>query len=218
MVDITVKVLTPADDHALIALEDAKIMLGIAGSDVASDQQLQMQIEQNSLAVARLCNRVFAKEKVRETHRCVAEQYCPDGSSRIFLTHWPVKQTDIESVESPKGTLLDPMEYEIEEGSGKLTIFGGGVGEIVVTYTGGYDLPDEAPLPLQYAVVTIVRENKSAVQQAELSGIRMISHKDARVMFHSPTTSTSSSRTGTTSSGVSQAVDRLLAHFTRLEV
>ena len=154
---------------------------------------------------------------MRETHRCVAEQYCPGGAYRVFLTHYPVKEEDIESVESPKGTVLDVADYEIEEHSGKL-LLGGAYGEVVVTYTGGYDLPDEAPLPLQQALTVMVRETKTAAAAVELSGIRMISHKEARVQFHAPTGTSSSTRTGTTSSGASQALDRLLQHYTRLEV
>lgn len=210
--DIVVKVLEPADDHALIALEDAKIMLSLEAGDVGNDQQLQMQIEQNSATIARRCNRIFAKEKVRETHSAAAILLLP-SKSRIFLTHYPVKEDDIESVEVG-GSAVD---YVVEEESGKLTVAGLAT-EIVVTYTGGYDLPDESPLPLQHAVVVMVRETQTAAAQAAVTGIRMISHKSSRVMFHNPNTATSTRTTSSiTGSVTDQQLNNLLMRYTRIE-
>jgi hypothetical protein len=212
--DIVVKVLEPADDHALIALEDAKIMLGLTGGE--DDQQLQMLIEQNSATIARLCNRVFAKEKVRETHSAAAILLLP-SKSRIFLTHYPVKEDDIESVEAPGGTLVPLIDYVVEEQTGKLTVAGLAT-EIVVTYTGGYDLPDESPLDLQQALVVTIRETRSAAQQAAVTGIRMISHKSSRVMFHPPGGTTTSRTSGISSgSATQQALNNLLMRYTRIE-
>ena len=125
MADITVKVLEPAESFALISLAEAKIYLGISSADTTSDAQLQMLIDMNSATIAELCNRTFAKEKVRETWRCIMPLTCPDGAVKIHLMRWPVLETDVDSVESPAGTVLDPLEYEIEEDSGKLTLFTG---------------------------------------------------------------------------------------------
>jgi hypothetical protein len=207
--DIIVKVLTPADDTALIALEDAKTMLGLL--DSTQDQQLQMLIEQNSATIARMCNRMFGKERVREIHSASAIQLLP-AKSRIFLTHWPVKEDDIESVEVAGSAI----GYVIEEETGKLTVYGA-VTEIEVTYSGGYDLPDESPLDLQQAIAVMVRETRTAAQQAAVTGVRMISHKSARVMFHPPSATTSSRTVGGGSSATKDALENLLMRYTRIE-
>jgi hypothetical protein len=218
MTDVTIKVLEPPTSNDLMTLEDAKIMLGIGDADTTNDEQLALAISQNSIAISSQCLRRgygFGKQKVRETHRCVPPQCCPGGVARIWLMLWPVMETDIESVECPAGTVLDPVSYELEEQSGKLTIFSGGGSEIVVTYSGGYDLPDNAPLDLSRAVGITVREARTEAAAAAVTGIRMISHKSARVMFHSPSQSSGGSTGGSTTSGAAKTVQNLLVPYTR---
>lgn len=177
MVDIILKVLTPATTHDLLTLEELKVMLGIADTDTSQDAMLATYITQLSEVIARECNRVFAKEKMRETVRCLQP-------NRYFVSHWPLKEEDIESVETPRGTTFDPDTYEVEEESGKIEfITSGQVEPIVVTYTGGYDLPDEAPAALKSACEILVREMRTWVSRQATSGIRSLTHKDARVMF-----------------------------------
>ena len=118
MADRIIKILTPATSFDLMTLDEAKLMMGIATTDSSEDQQLSLWIEINSATVARMCNRVFAREEVREEWREL------NGGHRIFPSHWPIKEEDIESVESPLGTVLDPSAWELEEGSGKIEIFG----------------------------------------------------------------------------------------------
>jgi hypothetical protein len=204
MADVTVKILTPATSFALMTLDEAKTMLGITTSTAASDEQLQMLIDANSSTVSTLCNRVFAKEEVRETWRCL-------GSRRVYLTHWPVKETDIESV-TTNGA--DRLDYELEEGSGKLSIFTDRSEPIVVTYTGGFALPDEAPDALKQACSLMVAMSKAEAAAVALTGVRMIAHKESRVMFHTPTTG-SGGGSGGGISGVSKTVDALLGHYIR---
>jgi hypothetical protein len=220
MSDITIKVLDPPASNALMTLENAKIMLGISAADTTNDAQLQMAIDQNSAVLHSQANRRgygFGKQKVRETHRCVAPVCCPDGSYRLWLMLWPVMEADIESVESPAGTVLDPTAYELEEQSGKLTIWGGG-SEFVVVYSGGFDLPDNAPPDLQFAISIKVRETRTEAAQAAVTGIRMISHESARVMFHSPTQSASSGGTGTAGTAAQKTVQNLLVPYTRYAI
>jgi hypothetical protein len=105
MADVTVKVLTPADSTALITLDEMKVAFGIDPADTTHDAQLQMLIDQYSEVVASMCNRVFAKEKVEETWRGDPPPY---ERTRVFLTHYPVDDADIESVGSTNGTPIDP--------------------------------------------------------------------------------------------------------------
>jgi hypothetical protein len=145
-----VNVITPATSVGLISLEDAKLLLDIPAADTSGDVKLQMLIDQNSMMLALQANRdTFAKEKVEERWDCVGPVCCPDGTCKIYLTRFPVRLADIESVESPEGTLIDPSGYRLEQNTGKLVLIAGCSSEILITYTGGYDLPDEAPLPLQ---------------------------------------------------------------------
>ena len=124
MADVTVKILEPADNFDLITLEELKTLLGLPiTADATSDPQLELLITINSAVIAELTNRVFAKEKVQETWRCL-------GSRRVYLTHYPVKETDIESV-TTNGT--DRLDWELEEGSGKLSIFTDRQEPIIVT-------------------------------------------------------------------------------------
>jgi hypothetical protein len=176
----------------------------MSAADTSSDEQLKWLIDTNSSVVSTLTNRVFAKEKVQETWRCL-------GSRRLFLTHWPVKEADIESV-TTNG--VDRLDWELEEGSGKLSIFTDRSEPIIVTYTGGFDLPEEAPLALKQACGLLVGTSKAEQATAALTGIRMIAHKESRVMFHSNTGSGSSGKGGADTT-TRDAVQSVLSHFVR---
>lgn len=221
MAEPLVNVLTPATEVGLISLADAKILLGIPASDVSNDAQLQMLIDQNSMALALQANRdTFAKERVEERWDCMGPVCCPDGTCKVYLTRYPVKLDDIETVESPEGDLIDPSRYRLEQNTGKLILIDGCAGEILITYTGGYDLPEEAPLPLQQAAGLMVRAFRTqASQEATVgSGVRMISHKDSRIMYFSPRdlAGGSTSSGGVSVSANDAAVKNLISKFTRL--
>lgn len=217
-----VNVITPATEVGLISLEDAKILLGIDAADTTGDAQLQMLINQSSMTLALLANRdTFAKEKVEERWDCVGPVCCPDGTCKIYLTRYPVKLDDIETVETPEGTLIDPTRYRLEQNTGKLILLDSCADEILITYTGGYELPDEAPLPLAQAAGLMVGAFRTTAAQAATvgSGVRMISHKDSRIMYFSPKDlagGSSGSSGGGTASATDAAVKNLLAKFTRL--
>ena len=184
-----VNVITPATSIGLISLEDAKILLKIPAGDVSNDAQLQMVINQNSMILANKANRdTFAKEKVSERWDCVAPVCCPSLACKIWLTRAPVKLADIESLESPEGVVIDPGGIRLEERTGKIVFPDGCADEILITYTGGYDLPDEAPLDLQQVAGLMLQQFQTQAAQAATggSGIRMLSHKDSRIMYYSP--------------------------------
>jgi len=123
MADVTVKILTPATVFDLMTLDELKQALGISVSTQVSDDQWEWLIESNSATIAELCNRVFAKEEVEESWRDLVNR-------RVFLTHFPVKAADVESVTTNGNLRLD---YELEEASGKLSIFTDQAEPIVVT-------------------------------------------------------------------------------------
>jgi hypothetical protein len=209
MANVTVKVLEPAISIDFLTLEEAKLLLNI--TDTSQDQLLAMQISIYSATVAEMANRTFAREKVQETWR---ELY----NGRLFLTHWPVKEIDIESVWSAGSAHLP---FELEEGSGKLENVGPYDAEstswpqaVTVVYTGGFILPDEAPLPLKQATALLIRDQKQQAQIEAVAGIRQISHKESRVTFFDP--NQANRATGTTGRSASyQAAENLVKQYTR---
>jgi hypothetical protein len=217
----TIKVITPATSFGLISLADCKLMLGIAAGDISGDPQLQLLIDQNSVRMATQCNRIFAEQKVLEIWRCTGPVCCPDGTCVIYLTHFPVAEAAIETVETPIGTLIDPSGWEVDEETGRLILFGGCSSEIAITYTGGYVLPDEAPLDLQQAAALRVQKFRSQQQQEATggAGIRMIAHKDSRIMYFSPRDMAGGATTGTPQiSGTDATVESILTKYTRYAI
>jgi hypothetical protein len=177
MADIWVKVLTPATSYALLTVDELKAILNVPLTDTSEDAQLQMLIDQYSDVVATMCNRVFAYETVEETWRC-------SDSPRVFLTRYPIADADIVSVESPRGSILDPTIYELENASGKLRIEGAWSEPVTVTYSGGYSLPDAAPPALKAATGMLIQAARGQARMT--SGLRSVMHGDTRVQYFDP--------------------------------
>ena len=211
MADVTIlDILTPATDFDLITLEEAKIGLGLSLTtvDPVLDQQLQFLISTQSAVVADMCGRVFARQEVIESWR---EIRTDNRGRRVFLTQYPAKAADIESVSS-NGTALASTDWEFEEKPGKLSYYPGFDEPAVIAYTGGYNLPDEAPPALKQAAISMVREQRRQIMLGNLEGIRSLSHKSARVQFYDPTKLMAMGVGGT---AAEQAVSRLLRPFMR---
>ena len=209
MADVTVKIITPATSFAFMTLDELKVALGAPSGTTTTDEQWQWMIEVNSATIAEMCNRVFAKEEVQESWREIV-------NNRVHLTHWPVKEADIVSVTSHGD---DQIDWELEETTGKLQFFNQSE-PITVHYTGGFELPDEAPMPLKQATVLMAANWKAQLAMVQVTGVRMISHKESRVMFHSPTSGGSSGGSGGAGSGggVPPAVESILSQYTRFWV
>jgi hypothetical protein len=205
MADVTVKIITPAEEHALITIDELKTALGVTTSTPATDAQWSWLIDINSAAIVGLLNRSLAYEEVQETWRGV------QNGERVYLSHFPVKADDIESVTTAGNVML---AYELEEDSGKLQIFTGYQEDVVVTYSGGYNLPDEAPMDLKQCIVLMAATWKAQLAMVQVTGVRMISHKESRVMFHTPTNTASAPGSGS-SAGVPSAVEAILEGYTR---
>ena len=184
MVDIIIKVLTPADSYALLTLDEIKAILNVAPTDTSEDAQLSMWIDQYSDVIATMCQRTFAYEEVQETWR---GDSLPFDSPRLFLSHYPVADTDLESVESPKGSVIDPTTYEVENGSGKMRIDGYWAGPVVVKYWGGYHLPDEAPPALKTACGLLIQAARLQAKMGATGGIRGLTHGETRIQYFDPT-------------------------------
>ena len=112
-----------------------------------------------------------------------------------------------------------PGDYTLEPDSGKLSVYGdaGWPAPAVVVYTGGYILPDEAPLPLKQACAILVREDRLKNQQALVAGIRSISHEGASVSYYDPNMALRRSQPRVTASAAWGAASELVKQFTRIE-
>lgn len=217
MADRTIKILTAATDFDLITLDELKVSMGIPTTDTSHDEQFQLWIDQYSAVIARTCNRTFAYEKVQETWRGDPPPY---ERNRLFLSHWPIKLDDLESIEAPAGTPLDLSTYafELEEQSGKLSLFGSWDEDIVVTYSGGYVLPDEAPDDLKAAMSLALQAARFHYTSIGASGIRSISHRESRVQFFDLTSLAKISGGLGPLSQINSALDVLLYKYMRIEV
>jgi hypothetical protein len=214
MADRKVKILTPATSTDFVTLAEAKTMLGIVTSTPDQDAQLAMMISWCSAVVMRICNRDDAIASM--AYETLTEDWRELGSNRVYLSHWPVKESDIQSV-AVNGVTLDPSSYDLEQGSGKLSNYSGWQDEpITVTYSGGYQLPDEAPLALKQATVIFIVEARMRARQSQVGGVRQISHKEARVSFFDPNAALARLAPG---GGIAQPqAYNLLYHYIRFEV
>ena len=102
---------------------------------------------------------------------------------------------------------------------GKVTLPNGGsfAEQTVIAYSGGYNLPDEAPPALKNAAVMLMREAYYAGQRGDQS-VRMIGHKESRIIYFDPNRTAASGGGGSQGGTPAQrAAYDLLSHFTRYE-
>jgi hypothetical protein len=206
-----INVIKSATELSLITLFEAKNALSL--TDEKSDDLIKFIVVRSSDEIARYCNRVFAQETVEETF------YDTGGHNRVFLERYPVKE--IISVYN-NGALIAPAGYKLDKLSGKLLCGGGGyfTDPTVVTYTGGYELPFESPPSLRQASILAVREAYYASIRGD-STIRMVGHKESRVIYFDPNAAlkaSSGSSGGGGGSAATRSMKALLERFTRMEI
>lgn len=207
----TIDVIEPAKDIDLVTLYAAKVALNV-GSSTTQDDLISQFITFASDKIATTCNRVFAERTVIETFLEVDDQL------RIFLSQWPVNLDKPFVVEENGIELIMDTDYDVDVEKGRLTRFGAMWTEpVIVTYTGGYDLPHKAPPALQQAALLGTREAYFLAIRGD-SSIRSVSHKESRVMFFDPNTALKSLSGGSSGASPAQrAIDSLLAHYMRIE-
>ena len=78
------------------------------------------------------------------------------------------------------------MNYELENASGKLRINGAWAEPVTVIYSGGYDLPEEAPPALKAATGLLIQAARLQARMNATGGIRSIAHRESRLQFFDP--------------------------------
>jgi hypothetical protein len=219
-------VLDPVANIDFMTLAEAKLMLNIPTTSTTYDAAIQMFITNMSDTVAEMANRAFVKEKVLESFYAIN-----NNEKRIYFSRWPVKLTDIESMTDADGNdLMVAPDWVLEEKTGTLykppssTTWGGtwngassGMwsGDVNITYSGGYVLPQETPPALKQLAGAMIREAYyEMLRGALLSGVRMISHKHARVMYY-PTGAQAATTGRVASPATQRALQDVLYHYTR---
>lgn len=141
----SIEVLEPAENFDLVTVEAVKAFLNITSD--TDDDRIAALITFASGVIADMCDRVFALEKVKET--TVLNGSAEGG---LVLNRYPV--VEIESIANDDTDITDIITV-IDAGGGVL--HGDLIGRNVITYSGGYVLPEEAPGPLQMACIDLIR-------------------------------------------------------------
>jgi hypothetical protein len=200
------EILEEASDSAgpdLISLDDLKFALGIKGT--AEDEQLRAMITLQSGIIAEYCHRRFGLAEALETFTFDPGE---DSMARQALTLSLYPVAEIFEVSSAGATASD---YEFDPASGRVWNGGWfGFSSVSVLYSGGYDLPEQAPARLQKAVIEMVRDGRAS--GARDPSIRDVQHGDTRISYF--TSSTSSASPGYLSAPV---ID-LIKPFRRLNI
>jgi len=190
----------------LVSLDDLKLALGIEGT--TDDAALQAAITFQSRIIAEYCNRRFGLAQAVETF--TFDRY-EDMRRRQALTLSLYPVVEVTEVLSSG---LAGTDYNFDPASGRLWMANGfcWVDTVEVSYSGGYDLPAEAPARLQRAVIDAVNAGRTSSYRDPT--IREVQHGDARVSYFTPSVS---STTGS-SDFLSAAAAELIKPYRRLHV
>jgi hypothetical protein len=209
------EILEESSDSAgpdLITLDDLKFALGI--TDDNEDAQLQAAITFQSRIIAEYCNRRLGRAEALETFTFDYGEYLAQRQA-LTLSLYPV--ADIFEVSTAGATAGD---WDIDPSSGRLwlgptwTVGAAWPGDIAVVYSGGYDLPEEAPARLQRAVIEAVNSVRtSSAFGVRDPSIREVQHGDTRISYVSQ-----SFAAGTTGQHLTPSVTDLIKPFRRISI
>lgn len=165
---------TDSSGTDLITLEDLKLELGI--DDDSEDELLALRIARWSRMFADECGRTFAFAEGVETFTFEPGESWPQRMA-LNLSLYPV--IDVVSV-TQDGTAV---EYELDAANGRLWAANGGwwSGTVVVTYSGGYVLPSEAPAGLVEAIIEHISELRTDAGRD--TSLQSVSRGDTRVSY-----------------------------------
>jgi len=204
----TLVVIKESEDDSLITLYEARLGLNMFITSESLDDQIEMLIGWTSDEIALSCNRSFGKETVEEIFREIVS-----GSKRLYLSKYP--NIVVESVFENGVEIFEDIDFEINQDGGWLTRLGTTWSEpSVVNYTGGYNLPKEAPGSLKQAAVLLTRESYYAAARGDAS-IKLVVHKESRVGFFDPRASATGGGGSGAATPARRAINDLLQGYIR---
>lgn len=199
-----ITVLGPTDPvYDLTTVDAVNAALDLDGN-TDDDAVTAAQITAASKMIGELCNRTFAMLEVSETFRV---QWA-EPMHTLYLRQYPVEQ--LTSV-TQDGNEADASLYELDGEAGLLWMkCGRWCGEIVLRYSGGYDLPNEAPALLAQACIELVAAQQLfATSAATDPNVRQVQHGDFSVMYFGPAVAGATGGSGT----VPQSVMSLINNY-----
>jgi hypothetical protein len=204
----TLLILEPSKDDALLTVYEARLAMNLFTTSEQLDDQIEMLIDWASDEIALSCLRTFGREKVQETFR----EINTGNNRKIWLSKYP--NIVIDSITENGLPLTEDVDFEIDDDAGRLVRLNNITWSepVVVTYTGGYDLPKEAPPSLKQASIILTRESYYAAARGDAS-IKLIVHKEARVGYFDPKASAGGSSSG--GSPARRTIENLTLNFTR---
>jgi hypothetical protein len=181
------EILDEATDSAgpdLVSLADLKFALGITGS--ADDAALQGAITFQSRLIAEYCDRRFGRAECLETFTFDRSDLMLPRQA-LTLRLYPV--AEVHEVSSVGAT---EAGYELDPETGRLWMPDGAwTAAVAITYSGGYDLPEEAPARLAKAVIEAIFETRA--MGGRDPSIRSVAHGDTNISYFTSATATANS-------------------------
>lgn len=184
-------VLTPTTSTDLVTLDEMKMKLNVPPTNTNYDALIQEIITNTSEVIATMCNRVFGYQEVEERFYQLEDETTP-ATRRLYLSQWPVVLADIQSFTQNGSDLLAAynIDWILEQKTGTLYRHppaGPWYGELDLVYSGGYQLPDDAPNSLKFAVEAVVREGYATwIRDPSLFMVNSLSHKESRIHYFAP--------------------------------
>ncbi len=179
------EILEEATDSAgpdLISLDDLKLALGI--TDDTEDAVLQAAITFQSRIIAEYCDRRFGRAEALETFTLDRGEVLATRNALTLSLYPVVEILEVSSVG------ITGSDYELDPVTGRLWFDAWCSGAVSVSYSGGYDLPEEAPARLQRAVILAVNEGRTSGTRDP--SIREVQHGDTRISYFTSATSSAS--------------------------
>jgi hypothetical protein len=178
LMDSLLTVITPAQTYDLTTLEVAYEELGI--TDNANDSRMSRWISATSDYIARYCNRVFAQETVSEKWRQAERWIVREtlATEPFRLSRYPV--VEIGTIALHDGTPLTPDQYELDAAKGILWRTQEGhrwdwyEPTVLVTYTGGYNVPDQTPYALEQACLMLLKIRNDGISRDRMQRSQFI--------------------------------------------
>jgi hypothetical protein len=171
----------------LVSLEDAKLQLGI--TDDEDDEALAKDITRVSKSIGEYCNRLLSFEDVVETF-IFDEFECVNVRQPLVLRQYPVDEVS----EIKLNNVVYDGAFDIDKESGLIWKDGGWSGRVEISYSGGYNLPDDAPAALQVSALEVLTVRRTISDRDP--ALRSVTHGESTVSYWN---SISSSTSGFTS-------------------